>query len=53
MPITESSGAAGPKANAELDWSGFGVPDDLNWDVILATLSVNIGKNFSVNVKHL
>ena len=39
--------------NIKINWSALGVPDNLDWDVILAAFSVNVGKNFLAGVKHL
>ena len=53
MPVTESLRGAGFKVNAELDWLSFKVPDNLNWDAILAVFSVSVSKKFLTSVKHL
>ena len=45
--------AADPGVSTEIDWSALGAPDDLNWDAILATFSVSVGKNSLAGVKHL
>ena len=41
------------KVSTEIDWSVLGASDDLNWDAILATFSVGVGKNSLVSVKYL
>ena len=53
MPIAELSGAISLKANTNLDWLSFGVPDNFNWDAILAAFFVSVGKNSLISVRHL
>ena len=45
--------AADFKVSTEIDWSALGVSDDLDWDVILAVFSVNVGKTFLKGVRRL
>ena len=41
------------RVSTEIDWSALGVSDNLDWDAILATFSVGVGKNFLTDVRHL
>ena len=45
--------AANFGVSTEINWSVLGVPEDLDWDLILVTFSVNVGENFLIGVKHL
>ena len=41
------------RVGIEIDWSALGAPDNLDWGVILATFSVNVGKNSLIGVRPL
>ena len=39
--------------STEINWSVLYVPDNLDYDVILVTFSVSVGKKFLIRVRHL
>ena len=45
--------AADLKVSVEINWSALGAPDNLDWEAILATFSVNVDKNSLTGVRHL
>ena len=39
--------------STEINWLTLGVPEDLDWNVILAAFSVNVSKNSLTGVRYL
>ena len=45
--------AADSGVSIEINWLTLGASEDLNWDIILVTFSVNVNKSSLASVRHL
>ena len=52
-PTGPSEMATDFRVSTEINWSALGIPEDLNWDAILAAFSVNVSENSLIGVRYL